>query len=116
MSEANSQCETANNPDNNEDSATPVKRPLNQDSSSDTTTPPAAKRANLASMPTRQYLDKTVVPILLSALAALAKERPQEPVDYLVAYLQNHKHEHSRSNNNKGPNDNEVEEEQQQHS
>ena len=36
-----------------------------------------------------------MVPILLEALAALAKERPTEPIDYLVAYLQKHKHQHS---------------------
>jgi len=47
--------------------------------------------------PTRQYLDQTVVPILLEALAALAKERPPDPIDYLVDYLQKHRHEHSQA-------------------
>uniref|UniRef100_A0A183EMG1 Protein dpy-30 homolog n=1 Tax=Gongylonema pulchrum TaxID=637853 RepID=A0A183EMG1_9BILA len=38
-------------------------------------------------IPTRQYLDQTVVPILLQALGALAKERPPNPIDYLANYL-----------------------------
>ena len=42
-------------------------------------------------LPTRQYLDKTVVPLLMDALAALAKERPPDPIDYLTAYLTKHK-------------------------
>ena len=46
-------------------------------------------------LPTRQYLDATVVPILLEALAQVAKERPKEPIDYLITYLQNHKSEHN---------------------
>jgi len=32
-------------------------------------------RVDLQSLPTRQYLDQTVVPILLQALSTLAKER-----------------------------------------
>uniref|UniRef100_A0A914LFI0 Dosage compensation protein dpy-30 n=2 Tax=Meloidogyne TaxID=189290 RepID=A0A914LFI0_MELIC len=38
-------------------------------------------------MPTRQYLDETIVPILLQALSALAKERPAEPIDFVANYL-----------------------------
>lgn len=41
----------------------------------------------LQSIPTRQYLDQTVVPILLLALGALAKERPSDPIDFLANYL-----------------------------
>merc|ERR1719219_1614639 len=41
----------------------------------------------LQSLPTRQYLDQSVVPILLQGLTALAKERPAEPIDFLAAYL-----------------------------
>jgi len=48
-------------------------------------------RVDLQSVPTRQYLDQTVVPILLQALAALSKERPPEPIDYLSSYLLKHK-------------------------
>lgn len=41
----------------------------------------------LQSIPTRQYLDQTVVPILLVALGALAKERPADPIDFVANYL-----------------------------
>ncbi|VDK27509.1 unnamed protein product [Anisakis simplex] len=40
-----------------------------------------------STIPTRQYLDQTVVPILLQALGALAKERPPNPIEYLANYL-----------------------------
>lgn len=66
-------------------------------------TQPPAKRLKSAAetkgLPTREYLDQTVVPILLEALAGLAKERPSDPIDYLVTYLQTHKHEHSSPTN-----------------
>lgn len=49
---------------------------------------PAKKsRVELQSLPTRQYLDQTVVPILLQALSSLAKERPSDPINYLAGYL-----------------------------
>ncbi len=51
-------------------------------------------RTELQTLPTRQYLDSTVVPILLEGLAALAKERPDEPIDFLIDYLQKHKQDH----------------------
>ncbi|CAM1311463.1 DPY30 (predicted) [Pycnogonum litorale] len=43
------------------------------------------------SLPTRQYLDQTVVPILVQGLSILAKERPQNPIEFLATYLTNHK-------------------------
>ncbi|VDD96127.1 unnamed protein product, partial [Enterobius vermicularis] len=49
-------------------------------------TPAATANAN-STVPTRQYLDQTVVPILLQALGALAKERPPNPIEYLANYL-----------------------------
>lgn len=58
---------------------------------------PESKRSRqeIQKLPTRQYLDNTVVPILLEGLAALAKERPDDPIDYLINYLQKHKEEHA---------------------
>merc|ERR1712141_966317 len=49
----------------------------------------AAKRpkVDLQSLPSRAYLDKTVVPILLQGMSVLAKERPPNPIEYLAAYL-----------------------------
>lgn len=42
-------------------------------------------------LPTRQYLDATVVPILHSALSQLAKIRPDDPIQYLCKFLQEQK-------------------------
>lgn len=46
---------------------------------------------DLGSLTNRQYLDVTVVPILVQAMAHLAKERPPEPISALAAYLMQHK-------------------------
>ena len=43
--------------------------------------------AHINSLPTRQYLDNTVVPILLQAMAEVAKERPRYPVEFIINYL-----------------------------
>ncbi|XP_078491891.1 protein dpy-30 homolog [Ciona intestinalis] len=53
----------------------------------------APKTVELQSLPTRAYLDQTVVPILLSGLSTLAKERPPNPIEYLAAYLLKNKEE-----------------------
>ncbi|XP_041108849.1 protein dpy-30 homolog isoform X4 [Polyodon spathula] len=45
------------------------------------------QRVDLQSLPTRAYLDQTVVPILLQGLSVLAKERPPNPIEFLAAYL-----------------------------
>ncbi|XP_023341139.1 protein dpy-30 homolog [Eurytemora carolleeae] len=52
------------------------------------------KRSDVAGLPTRQYLDQTVVPILLQGLASLARERPTDPIEYLAGYLVRHKKEY----------------------
>ncbi|XP_014209753.1 dosage compensation protein dpy-30 [Copidosoma floridanum] len=49
--------------------------------------PPKKSRVEIQSLPPRQYLDQTVVPILLQALSKLAKERPPDPINYLASYL-----------------------------
>lgn len=49
------------------------------------------KRADLSTIPTKQYIDQTVAPILLEGLKSLAKERPSDPVGYLADYLLKHK-------------------------
>merc|ERR1739838_1167558 len=43
--------------------------------------PKKTPRVELQSLPTRAYLDQTVVPILLQGLSQLAKERPPNPVE-----------------------------------
>lgn len=52
---------------------------------------PKKHRVDLSSLPTRQYLDQTVVPILLQGLSYLAKERPVDPVAALGNFLLKHK-------------------------
>ncbi|KAJ8668134.1 hypothetical protein QAD02_009797 [Eretmocerus hayati] len=49
--------------------------------------PPKKSRVDVQSLPARQYLDQTVVPILLQALSSLAKERPPDPIGFLASYL-----------------------------
>ncbi|XP_012271237.1 protein dpy-30 homolog isoform X1 [Orussus abietinus] len=49
--------------------------------------PSKKSRVEVQSLPTRQYLDQTVVPILLQALSSLAKERPPDPISFLAGYL-----------------------------
>ena len=41
-------------------------------------------------VPTRQYLESTVVPVLMQGMQELTKERPDDPVQYLAAYLIKH--------------------------
>merc|ERR1712130_363564 len=66
-----------------------------KEGSSSSSATPSSKRAkqDLSSLPTRQYLDQTVVPILLQGLASLARERPRDPIEYLAGYLVRHKRE-----------------------
>ncbi|XP_048863475.1 protein dpy-30 homolog isoform X1 [Brienomyrus brachyistius] len=47
----------------------------------------AKQKVDLQALPTRAYLDQTVVPILLQSLSVLAKERPQNPIEFLAAHL-----------------------------
>uniref|UniRef100_A0A1I7XQM7 Dpy-30-like protein n=1 Tax=Heterorhabditis bacteriophora TaxID=37862 RepID=A0A1I7XQM7_HETBA len=44
-------------------------------------------QCNTTSLSTRQYLDQAVVPILLQAMGACAKERPEDPIAYVANYL-----------------------------
>lgn len=56
---------------------------------------PAKKpKVDLSTLQTRQYLDQTVVPILLQGLSWLAKNRPEDPIQQLAAYLVEHKQEY----------------------
>ncbi|XP_040206853.1 protein dpy-30 homolog isoform X3 [Lithobates pipiens] len=45
------------------------------------------QKVDLQALPTRAYLDQTVVPILLQGLSVLAKERPPNPIEFLASYL-----------------------------
>lgn len=60
---------------------------------------PVKKRNDLSSIPTKQYIDQTVAPILLEGLKALAKERPSDPIQYLADYLIKHKANNGQEQN-----------------
>ncbi len=38
----------------------------------------------------RQYLEASVVPVLVQGLKSLVQDRPENPVDYLAMYLLKH--------------------------
>ena len=48
------------------------------------------KQVNHQALPVRAYLDQTVVPLLLDGMSELAKVRPDNPVEWLAAYLLRH--------------------------
>lgn len=58
---------------------------------------PTKPKVELQSLPTRAYLDQTVVPILLQGLSTLSKERPPNPIEYLATYLLKNKDQYEES-------------------
>ncbi|XP_030591493.1 protein dpy-30 homolog isoform X1 [Archocentrus centrarchus] len=56
------------------------------------------QKVDLQALPTRAYLDQTVVPILLQGLSVLAKERPPNPIEYLAAFLLKNKSQFEERN------------------
>jgi len=48
---------------------------------------------NLNSLSIRSYLDQNVVPVLLQGMAEVAKERPENPIEFLANYLLKHSNE-----------------------
>lgn len=49
------------------------------------------QKPDVSSLPTRAYLDQTVVPILLQGMSQLARDRPAKPIEQLALYLQQNK-------------------------
>ncbi|CAF0855305.1 unnamed protein product [Rotaria sp. Silwood1] len=64
---------------------------INGESQKDDTTNTNKQKADLSTLPTRAYLDQTVVPILLQGMSQLARDRPAKPIENLALYLQQHK-------------------------
>eukprot|EP00548_Thalassiothrix_antarctica_P002767 CAMPEP_0194133722 /NCGR_PEP_ID=MMETSP0152-20130528/3772_1 /TAXON_ID=1049557 /ORGANISM="Thalassiothrix antarctica, Strain L6-D1" /LENGTH=164 /DNA_ID=CAMNT_0038829071 /DNA_START=46 /DNA_END=540 /DNA_ORIENTATION=+ len=60
------------------------------------------QQMSMKSLPIRAYLDQTVVPILLEGMSELVKERPQNPVEWLAAYLLKHDPQRAGANNSSG--------------
>ncbi len=52
-----------------------------------------SNKEKMMNLPIRTYLDQTVMPLLLTGMAELAKERPQNPIEYLANYLLKHSNE-----------------------
>merc|ERR1712179_589751 len=73
----------------NPESDQPAK--LVSDEKTNGNVPNGGAKNDLQSLPTRQYLNQSVVPILLQALTALSKERPPDAIDFLIAYLMKNK-------------------------
>jgi len=63
----------------------------NKDDSAGTSTNSQKQKPDLSSLPTRAYLDQTVVPILLQGMSQLARERPAKPIEHLALYLNQNK-------------------------
>jgi protein dpy-30 len=53
-------------------------------------------KGNANTLSTRQYLDQTVVPLLLQGMAEVAKERPENPIEHLANYLLKHSNENNK--------------------
>ncbi|KAK6636339.1 hypothetical protein RUM43_009999 [Polyplax serrata] len=70
-----------------------------EDEVTDSNTSAKKTRVDMQSLPIRQYLDQTVVPILLQALSTLSKERPPDPVAFLAAYLLKNKSQYETPSN-----------------
>ncbi|CAF0877551.1 unnamed protein product [Adineta ricciae] len=49
------------------------------------------QKPDVSTLPTRAYLDQTVVPILLQGMSQLARDRPVKPIEHLALYLQQNK-------------------------
>ena len=45
---------------------------------------------NAQSLSTRAYLEQTLVPIVTQGLSELARERPENPLEFLANYLLKH--------------------------
>jgi protein dpy-30 len=64
--------------------------------------PPPVKTE--APLPVRQYLEATVVPVLMQAMQQLVKDRPEDPIGFVADYLISHnpkkqKVDHNTDNN-----------------
>ena len=55
----------------------------------------ADAEAGSKAVTSRQYLEGSVVPLLMQGMQELAKERPEDPVQYLAAYLVKHNSKNS---------------------
>ena len=50
----------------------------------------APGEVEIKQLPIKAYLDQQLMPLLLEALAQLAKEKPDEPIEFVAKYLLDH--------------------------
>ena len=50
----------------------------------------AQESVEIKQLPIKAYLDQQLMPLLLEALAELAKEKPEEPIEFVAKYLLDH--------------------------
>eukprot|EP01059_Diplonema_ambulator_P028859 TRINITY_DN47857_c0_g1_i1.p1 TRINITY_DN47857_c0_g1~~TRINITY_DN47857_c0_g1_i1.p1 ORF type:complete len:111 (+),score=30.40 TRINITY_DN47857_c0_g1_i1:43-333(+) len=60
-------------------------------------------KINVHALPVRAFLDHNIAPALLEGLAILARERPEDPVDFLGRFLIARAPYHSPSASAAGP-------------
>ncbi len=48
------------------------------------------QNVNTQSLSTRAYLEQTIVPIVTQGMSELARERPENPLEFLANYLLKH--------------------------
>ncbi|XP_064402726.1 protein dpy-30 homolog [Halichondria panicea] len=44
-------------------------------------------KVEIDSLSTRSYLDHTVVPVMMDAMAAVARQRPPDPIEYVAMFI-----------------------------
>ena len=55
-------------------------------------------REQLLGLSVRSYLDETCVPLVMQALAAVSRERPEDPIEFIAHYLLQHNNNNSAGN------------------
>ena len=61
--------------------------PTSSSSAASAASAASARFIDAQQLPIRAYLDQTVVPILLTGMSQLVKDRPANPVEYLAHFL-----------------------------
>ncbi|CAF2365906.1 unnamed protein product [Rotaria sp. Silwood2] len=94
-SSTNGEKNSLNEPMDQQQTDSILNKVNNDLSSNDTSTKDdsttSKQKADLSTLPTRAYLDQTVVPILLQGMSQLARDRPVKPIESLALYLQQNK-------------------------
>ena len=57
-----------------------------------------SESVDIKQLPIKAYLDQQLMPLLLEALAELAKEKPEEPIEFVAKYLLDHNPEKNWNN------------------